>query len=330
MEMKPLIEVRALQKSFFTDNSMVAKALGTTKIVNAVNNVDLSVYPGEILGVVGESGCGKSTLARCLMLLEMPTSGTISYKDKNIVALTKGETLWFRKQMQMVFQDPQSSLNRAKTIFQIINSPLKIHRGSQSSKDAKLKVKELLNLVGLHEGFLHRYPHELSGGQRQRVGIARALAVEPEVLVLDEPVSALDVSIQAQVINLLEDLQSRLDLTYIFISHDLSLVNYLSDRVAVMYLGRIVEIGDVDEVFDNPTHPYTKLLLSAAPSLDPDNTQQDVEIIGEVPSPVNPPTGCPFHPRCPDRMDVCDKVLPERMNVNVRLESACHLVGKND
>ena len=323
--MEPLIRVEGLRKTYLTNNSLIARALGTVRQVHAVDEVDLEIRRGETLGVVGESGCGKSTLARCLMLLERPTAGSITSGGRNIVALRRGELRWFRQNTQMVFQDPQSSLNRSKTIFQILRNPLDIHSKVKGTEEARRRITELLQLVGLHAGFIDRYPHELSGGQRQRIGIARALAVEPEVLILDEPVSALDVSIQAQVINLLDRLQRDLKLTYVFISHDLNLVRYLSDRVAVMYLGRIVEIGDVDQVFERSAHPYTQLLLAAAPTLDPDQRGEDVEIIGEVPSPINPPSGCAFHPRCPHRFAPCDKIRPERLALEGGGEAACHL-----
>ena len=279
--------------------------------VNAVQNVSFEIKKGETLGLVGESGCGKSTLGRSLIRLIEPTSGKIFFKNKDITHAPKDELRELRRKMQIIFQDPYASLNPRMTVSAILEEPLIIHNLFNSPKDRADRIKELINLVGLRPENLSRYPHEFSGGQRQRIGIARALAVNPELIICDEPVSALDVSIQAQVINLLMELQQKLGLTYVFIAHDLKVVEHVSHRVAVMYLGKIVEIADSDELYKNPQHPYTKALLSAIPVPDPKPRPERIILTGDVPSPMNPPSGCHFNPRCPIASDLCKTQVPQ-------------------
>ena len=321
----PLVEIAGVTKHYLDNASFLAKLMGITRSVQAVSEVSLRLERGETVGLVGESGCGKSTLARCLAALETVTSGDILFDAKPVDLRSGQEFGWFRSRAQIVFQDPQSSLNRSQTIEAILARPLTVQKRAKGAKAVRERSVELLQLVGLDAGFLHRYPHELSGGQRQRVGIARALAVEPDFIVLDEPVSALDVSIQAQIVNLLLDLQQRLGLTYLFISHDLNVVRYLADRIAVMYLGRIVEIGPAEAVYARPRHPYTQLLLEAVPAPDPALKDQTVLIKGEVPSPLSPPSGCPFHPRCPKADDRCKAERPILRSIAESVEVACHL-----
>jgi oligopeptide transport system ATP-binding protein len=305
-----LLEVRGLAMHFpITEGMVLARRIGEVK---AVDGIDFSIGRGETLGLVGESGCGKTTTGRCILRLERPTAGQILYDGQDITQLASRDLVALRRRMQVIFQDPYSSLNPRMKVGDIIAEPIRVHGLEPDGSKRKAKVRELLSVCGLDPKFVDRYPHEMSGGQRQRVGIARALALDPEFIVCDEAVSALDVSIQAQIVNLLEDLRERFRLTYLFIAHDLSVVRHLCQRVAVMYLGRIVELADGDELFDNPLHPYTQALLSAVPIPDPrvEAKRQFRPAKGEVPSPINPPSGCVFHPRCPMAVDNCRKARP--------------------
>jgi len=295
--------------------------------VHAVDDVSFDLIRGETLGLVGESGCGKSTTGRTVLQLHRPTSGHVFFEGKDL-AVTKGEELrLMRRRMQMIFQDPYASLNPRMTVGEIIGEPVIIH-GIATQKEAEERVKDLLKLVGLNPAYTNRYPHEFSGGQRQRIGVARALALQPSLIVCDEPISALDVSIQAQVVNLLEDLQKEFNLTYLFIAHDLSMIRHISTRVAVMYLGVIVELTSRNELYAHPLHPYTQALLSAVPIPDPNSEEKRQRIIlqGDVPSPVNPPSGCRFRTRCPLATKICAEVRPEFREVTPGHWVACHLV----
>jgi oligopeptide transport system ATP-binding protein len=306
----PLLEVRGLQMHFpITEGMVVSRKVGEVK---AVDGIDFSIARGETLGLVGESGCGKTTTGRCILRLEKPTQGQILFDGKDISRLAQKELVGLRRRMQVIFQDPYSSLNPRMKVGDIIAEPIRVHGLEPDPRRRRDKVRDLLSVCGLDPKFADRYPHEMSGGQRQRVGIARALAMDPEFIVCDEAVSALDVSIQAQVVNLLEDLRERFHLTYLFIAHDLSVVRHLCQRVAVMYLGRIVEMAESDELFDNPMHPYTQALLSAVPIPDPrvEAGRQFRPARGEIPSPINPPSGCVFHPRCPMAVENCKKARP--------------------
>ncbi|MFC1835176.1 ABC transporter ATP-binding protein [Thermodesulfobacteriota bacterium] len=292
--------------------------------VHAVDSVNLVIRRGETLGLVGESGCGKSTLGRLVLALETPTSGRIIFRGRDLAELSRSEMKELRREMQMIFQDPYSSLNPRMTVRSIIAEPLLIHDiGSRA--DRREMVNDLMEEVGLRPEYADRYPHEFSGGQRQRIGIARALALNPSLIIADEPVSALDVSIRSQVINLLEDLQDKHDLTYLFISHDLSVVEHISDRVAVMYLGKILEIGDRMSIFNSAAHPYTEALLSAVPIPDPRVHRERIILEGDVPSPIHPPPGCRFHPRCWLSIPVCSEVEPPLMEVGDGRMAACHV-----
>ncbi len=301
----PILEVNHLVKTFAVRGSGFKRHK-----LNAVNDVTFKIEKGKTLGLVGESGCGKSTLGRTILRLLEPTEGTILFEGRDVASLSRSELKRMRQRMQIIFQDPYSSLNPRMTVADILSEPFLIHGLHTTKKMALEGVKELLSLVGLPEESLYRYPHEFSGGQRQRIGIARALAVKPELVICDEPVSALDVSIQAQIINLLMDLQKKLGLTYLFISHDLRVVNHISDEVAVMYLGKVVEWGPKEIIFNNPKHPYTVSLLSAIPKLDDGVKTERVKLQGEPPTPLNPPSGCTFHPRCPKAIDQCKVLVP--------------------
>jgi oligopeptide transport system ATP-binding protein len=310
-EARPLLEVRDLHMHFpISEGVLMRRQIGEVK---AVDGIHFSVRRGETLGLVGESGCGKTTTGRCILQLEQPTSGTILYDGIDINTLSRREQLALRRRIQVIFQDPYSSLNPRMKVGDIIGEPIQVHGLAPDVTRRIARVRELLSVCGLDPNFADRYPHEMSGGQRQRVGIARALALEPEFIVCDEAVSALDVSIQAQVINLLEDLRERFGLTYLFIAHDLSVVRHLCQRVAVMYLGRIVELADCDALFDDPLHPYTRALLAAVPVPDPtiEAGRAFQPVRGEVPSPINPPAGCVFHPRCTMAVESCRRSRPE-------------------
>lgn len=294
--------------------------------VHATSNVNISVMDGETYALVGESGCGKSTLGRLMLRLIEPTSGHIEFEGVNINELKDEEMRETRKKMQIIFQDPYASINPRMDVYNIIAEPLVTHKIYESKEQTKEKVKELMVKVGIRPEFINRYPHQFSGGQRQRIGIARALALQPKLIICDEPVSALDVSIQSQILNLLHDLQDEFKLTYLFISHDLSVVRYISNRVCVMFLGKVCEIGDTEELFGNPLHPYTKFLIDAVPKPDPFLRKENKQLLqGEIPSPVNPPKGCRFHTRCPYAENICKELEPELKTFNDR-QVACHLV----
>ena len=319
-----IIETKSLYKSFPIIRSIfdiIRKE--PQKYVRAVDGVSLEIVKGENIGLVGESGCGKSTLARSIIRLYDPTSGQVFLEGNDFTSLSGNELRKKRKDIQMIFQDPYSSLNPRMSVKEMLIEALKYHNICEKN-EMDNKVNELLNMVGLSRNASDRFPGEFSGGQRQRVGIARALTVEPKVLLADEPVSALDVSIQAQIINLLDDLKKKLNLTIMFISHDLGVVKYVTNRVAVMYLGKIVEIGPTTELFNNPGHPYTKILINATPKLDPRIRSNEIVIDGEIPSPINVPSGCRFHPRCPYCVDICKEVEPETRKVGLDRILACH------
>ncbi len=311
LDAAPLLEVRGLRMHFPVTEGLVARRhIGDVK---AVDGVDFTIRRGETLGLVGESGCGKTTMGRCILRLEKPTAGEIFYAGVDIAKLHRKQLMALRRKIQVIFQDPYSSLNPRQKVGRIIGEPMQVHGGEPNAGRRTERVRELLSLCGLNPNFADRYPHEMSGGQRQRVGIARALALNPEFIVCDEAVSALDVSIQAQIINLLEDLREKFNLTYLFIAHDLSVVRHLCQRVAVMYLGRVVELAECDELFDHPLHPYTKALLAAVPVPDPtvEASRAFQPVQGEVPSPINPPPGCVFHPRCALAVGECKLTRPE-------------------
>ena len=321
---QPLIRVRNLKKYFpVTKGILFKRHVGD---VHAVDDISFDINRGETLGMVGESGCGKSTTGRTVLYLDRPTSGTIEYDGVDLSQLSGKEMKSYRTRMQIIFQDPYSSLNPRMTIENIISEAM-VYHGIIAKSQRGARVRQLLQQVGLHQHFAKRYPHEFSGGQRQRIGIARALALQPEFIVCDEPISALDVSIQAQVVNLLADLQEELRLTYLFIAHDLSMVQHISDRTAVMYLGKIMELADTKTLYRKPLHPYTQTLLSAIPVPDPEiEAQRKITALeGELPSAVNPPTGCNFSTRCPFAMDICHRVEPAVQEVQPGHFSACHL-----
>jgi oligopeptide/dipeptide ABC transporter ATP-binding protein len=325
-EASDLLTVRNLKMHFpVTDGALFSR---TVAHVKAVDGISFTIRKGETLGLVGESGCGKTTTGRCILRLEHATGGEVLFDGRDLLALDRKAMRTLRQKIQVIFQDPYSSLNPRMKIGEIIAEPMQVHGTEPNRAAREARVRELLRLCGLPPGFADRYPHEMSGGQRQRVGIARALSVRPEFIICDEAISALDVSIQAQIINLLEDLRDELDLTYLFIAHDLSVVRHLCHRVAVMYLGKIVELADCDELYDNPLHPYTQALLAAVPVPDPEveRTRAHRIVEGEVPSPINPPSGCVFHPRCPVAVDICSREIPQLREVRPGHWVACALV----
>jgi oligopeptide transport system ATP-binding protein len=315
--------IKDLVKHFPVTGGVFSRVLGQ---VRAVDGISFDIRRGETLGIVGESGSGKSTLGRVLLRLLEPTGGEAYFLGQNVFKMPAEEFRLLRRNMQIVFQDPFASLNPRMTVGEIVGEPLEIH-GIARGKEKEIRVKELLEVVGLSAEHIRRYPHMFSGGQRQRIGVARALALNPKFVILDEPVSALDVSIQSQIINLLEDLQGEFDLTYLFIAHDLSVIRHISDRVAVMYLGKMVEIAPVDRIFDTPSHPYTNALLSAIPVLDTDVETERIVLTGDIPSPMQVPPGCRFHTRCPHRMDICSIQEPESRSIGTQHFVSCHLTA---
>ncbi|HEY0093368.1 MAG TPA: dipeptide ABC transporter ATP-binding protein [Archangium sp.] len=319
---EPLLQVRDVKTHFLVRGGLLGRVRGTVK---AVDGVGFDVRRGETLGLVGESGCGKSTLGRTLLRLVEPAAGSIRFEGRELTGLSQRELRPLRRRMQLVFQDPYASLNPRMTVRDILGEPFAIH-GLERGREREAKVAELLDLMGLPRDALGRYPHEFSGGQRQRIGIARAIALRPDLVVADEPISALDVSIQAQIVNLLVDLQRELGLTYVFIAHDLKIVEYVSTRVAVMYLGRIVELADAADLYRKPRHPYTQALLSAVPVPDPERKRSRIILQGDVPSPLAPPPGCPFHPRCPYAMERCRRETPPLYALGNGHTAACFLV----
>lgn len=328
MSTETILTCKQLQKLYPIRSGVFSRH---TNDVKAVQDVTLDLKRGETLAIVGESGCGKSTLGRTIIRLEEPTGGEVLFEGQDLASASSKELFLLRRDLQMIFQDPYSSLNPRMTVGEIIREPLDIHKiGARSERTAK--VEELMNAVGLKPEVIDRYPHEFSGGQRQRIGIARALALEPKIIIADEPVSALDVSVQAQVINLMVSLQKKMDLTYIFISHDLSVVEYISDRIAIMYLGRIVEQGSKETIFKNPSHPYTRALIASVPVPDPRMRKTDAPIHGETPSAVNPPAGCAFHPRCPHMIDACKAAVPplERVSPSSEADHVAACIRKHE
>ena len=317
-----LLDVRNLSVHFPVKNDLFSRK---KEFVQAVSDISLSIEPGETLGLVGESGCGKTTLGRAILKLVQPTAGQVLFRNEDILQLNRAALRSKRRELQMIFQDPYNSLNARMTVGNIIGEALDIHKLATGPGERQKRIEALLNDVGLDSSDAKRRPHEFSGGQRQRIGIARALAVEPELIVCDEPVSALDVSVQAQIVNLLKEIQQKHELAYLFIAHDLAVVEHISSRILVMYLGRIVESGESKELCKNPKHPYTQALLSAVPVVDPDQKRKRIILAGDVPSPIHPPSGCPFHPRCPIAEARCKTELPRLRTLNSGTEAACHL-----
>lgn len=320
----PLLEVKNLKKHFPVRSGLI-KGKGNQEVVKAVDGISFNIYPGETYGLVGESGCGKSTTGRSILRLTEATSGEAIYQGEDIFSFTGKKRKQIYKEIQMIFQDPYSSLNPRKRIGQSLEETLAIHKIGRKEERTDL-VMNLLGKVGLRVDHYYRYPHELSGGQRQRIGLARAISVEPKLIIADEPVSALDVSIQSQVINILEDLQAEFGLTYLFIAHDISVVRHISDRIGVMYLGNLVEEGKTDELLENPKHPYTQALLSAVPVPNPKIKRERIILKGDLPSPMNPPSGCVFHTRCPLARDICKVSTPELRKVTDRHKASCHFI----
>lgn len=317
---EPLLEVKGLSKYYTAQSN---KILNKRKDIKVVEHIDLSIYPGEVFGLVGESGCGKSTFAKMLVDVIQPTMGQISYKGKHYSAMSRQQKKEYHRQIQIIFQDPYSSLNPKKKIGWILEEPLKIHT-ELASKDRKLKVEEILEVVGLDASFKGKYPNELSGGQRQRVSIAAALMLNPELIIADESVSALDVSIQSQILNLMKKLQEEKNLTYLFISHDLNVVQYMSDRIGVMYFGKLVEVGSVADIYHSPKHPYTKALLSSIPSVSKEEKRERILLTGDVPDLSAPPGGCPFHTRCREMKESCKDSCPELVEMENGHFVSCH------
>ncbi|MEJ6704200.1 MAG: ABC transporter ATP-binding protein [Pseudomonadales bacterium] len=321
---EPILEVSGLMMHFPVKDGIM---LRTSKFNKAVDDVSFHIMPGETLGLVGESGCGKSTLGRCIARLYQPTAGSIKFEGNEITGLGSRALMPYRQHIQMIFQDPMESLNSRHTIGDILEEPFIIHKiGDKVSR--KKRVKELLEIVGLPARSVSRYPFEFSGGQRQRICIARSIALNPKLIICDEPVSALDVSIQSQILNLMNDLQQEFNLSYLFIAHDLAVVKHISDRIAIMYLGRIVESGEGQEIYKNPLHPYTRSLMSAIPVPDPHRKIKRQIISGDVPSPINPPSGCTFHPRCPEVIDECKYKVPSLETITQGHKASCHLIAK--